>query len=110
MEVFRASLIELGRGDEGIDTGVRTILGGHLRSVLKSRASGWHRVVNADGDLWDEPRAALEQLAKLWAEGARPRDKESIVSWAARVRAPFVGCYKAARGRRYAPPEAATSW
>lgn len=98
MEVFRAALTLMEKGDEAISTGTRTVLGGHLKQFVKIRAKGWHRVVSSDGDLW-EGAAASTQLRLLQAEGARPKPSESIQTWAKRVRAPLVGIYKAAKGR-----------
>jgi len=49
----------------------------------------WHRVVGADGRL----RHEREQLRRLRREGARPRSREPLKAWAARVDARFVGSY-----------------
>eukprot|EP00928_Gymnodinium_smaydae_P062846 TRINITY_DN46600_c0_g1_i1.p1 TRINITY_DN46600_c0_g1~~TRINITY_DN46600_c0_g1_i1.p1 ORF type:complete len:447 (-),score=60.15 TRINITY_DN46600_c0_g1_i1:41-1381(-) len=108
MEVFRAALEKLGRGDEAIGTGTRTVLGGHLKALVSSRAEGWHRVVASDGGFWDSPAsAAVQQLKLLRQEGARPRVGESVPAWAARVGATRVGCYRpsSSGGRLHVPPD-----
>ncbi|CAE7873983.1 unnamed protein product [Symbiodinium necroappetens] len=94
MEVFRQVLQELGRGDEGIDTGIRAQLGSQLQAVVAQRAHGWHRVVSSDGGFWNK-----EQLPLLQTEGARPRSGESVLSWAGRCKAIFVATYRASSGR-----------
>ncbi|CAK9042492.1 Hypothetical protein SCF082_LOCUS24447 [Durusdinium trenchii] len=94
MEVFRKALQHLGRGDEGIDTGVRARLGFELKRLCQSRAAGWHRVVASDGAF-----GAEEQLSLLQKEGARPRPGESVASWAQRCDVAFVGTYRSALQR-----------
>jgi uncharacterized protein len=60
----------------------------------------WHRAVNAEGALSIDPERAAVQLERLRAEGARPKDGESVARWAKRRKAEYVGLWK---GRRYAP-------
>lgn len=97
MEVFRKALQKLGRGDEGIDTGVRTRLGGELTRVVAQRARGWHRVVASDGSFLGA--SDKEQLAALQREGARPRTGETVTSWAKRCKCLYVATYKASLQR-----------
>lgn len=101
MEVYRASMQRTGQGDEAISTGMRTAFGTILKDLARCGGSGWHRVVNADGAFWSEaPGQASQQLARLRAEGARPRAGEVVAAWALRVACPLVGCYKPRAGVR----------
>lgn len=54
----------------------------------------WHRVVRSDGALAPDPERATIQLARLRAEGARPRADEGIHEWARRRRVRFVGAWR----------------
>uniref|UniRef100_A0A7S1QHF4 Fe2OG dioxygenase domain-containing protein n=1 Tax=Alexandrium catenella TaxID=2925 RepID=A0A7S1QHF4_ALECA len=94
---------KLGQGDEAISTGTRTVLGASLKRLAVASHPGWHRVVSAVGGLWaDKPGQAEKQLSLLREEGSRPQKGEAVNSWARRVGAVFVGCYKPLRGdRRY---------
>lgn len=51
----------------------------------------WHRVVGQDGRL--RLKEGEEQLRRLIAEGARPREEESIGAWMERVGKKVVGVY-----------------
>lgn len=62
----------------------------------------WHRVVAAGGGL--SARRAERQLERLRAEGARPRDGETVAAWAKRVRARWVADLAKRRFARASEP------
>lgn len=100
MEVFKEALQKLHRGDEAVNTGIRTILARALKLLAKDRRTGWHRVVGSDGAFWACTKAQPQaQLRDLRAEGARPNKGEPPSAWAARIGAKFVGCYKPSKRR-----------
>mmetsp|Transcript_49046 Transcript_49046/g.104406 ORF Transcript_49046/g.104406 Transcript_49046/m.104406 type:complete len:442 (+) Transcript_49046:29-1354(+) len=94
MEVFRLALQHMNRGEEAINTGTRTVLGGALKTLHDNRAQGWHRVVGSDGSLLAGTKSESLQLRLLQAEGARPRASDTLESWLGRCGAKYVGCYK----------------
>jgi alkylated DNA nucleotide flippase Atl1 len=82
----------------GRPTGARAA--GRAVSACPSDAkTPWHRAVTADGGLSIDPERAASQLERLRKEGARPKEGESVVKWARRTKAAFVGDWK---GRRFA--------
>eukprot|EP00930_Biecheleria_cincta_P096136 TRINITY_DN88003_c0_g1_i1.p1 TRINITY_DN88003_c0_g1~~TRINITY_DN88003_c0_g1_i1.p1 ORF type:complete len:543 (-),score=104.34 TRINITY_DN88003_c0_g1_i1:350-1978(-) len=100
MEVFKEALQKLHRGDEAVNTGVRTVLARALKLLAKARGMGWHRVVGSDGAFWACTKAQpQDQLRELRAEGARPNKGELPAVWALRVGAKLVGCYKPTKRR-----------
>merc|ERR1719271_1906148 len=77
------------------------VFGAALERLVMRGDPGWHRVVSADGGFWtDKHGQAKKQLLLLRRDDARPRLDESVATWARRVKAAFVGCYKLQHGDR----------